>query len=880
MKPLKPVMAAILAASSFTSPLARIAFADDTSQISDAAAREKAVAHDKLFVAHLVSLIDSNKAVRADVGARLAKFILNREKGRQYLTDGLLDDKKLIVSAVAQAKKWPDANKGDPAKVAALYYVLGMDADKLPAWAPAGYEEEFKPNAEWSKRLADYLSVAKWDAARKVAQSVAADGTTALLDDAAKWAQKILDDTRTKGEVHDSIVSNATTAPIPPTTKSPRNPLDTTGSGFGFDDLYVKGAVVRNVFAPGDDGYRTLSMKVYTSKDDNDNYINKIGIVDITKPDITSPSPTQFIDASKPGDTDVVMHDGGRHYTVTVAADGSVTMKRAGTKDGEGGSISTSKDELSSRRDDQIMSGGIVSIGQPGQPYYVLGQGGQKGSFLFFPQSVMDAMKAQRDAGGHPNLNAHPDLMGDVVQASFDGAQQIKGKPDLGTLPNGDPYHLEFDLATRMWKVVKGQGDVKPVKPDPATPANPANSANAANQANPANSATPPKTLEKAIAAAKAPNDDQTKVWAEDAGNDGFDDATRARIRIMSNSRSDGMTYFKVLFDPSLGVKNAQNESAFEFQAMNKDVPLLRVRGLKQYVALEYGTGTQYYGLQDFANYVQHTIDPSLSYSQAGSYAVSNGQMQDVASADIVEDVLTHYLKAKPGDAMIKTIRDRITQYANGKGFVVNGDLKNALYMGVGEQGRTIWPNDIASGDKNTNEKMTGLRGPGTAVDVTGGQPGKFQKQMGLGSGRVSTLVKAENNAAMYAATEEENVGGKVSEQKVWSFMFEYKKNKLPSRSTALAVFGSGKNRYMLPSNIHMQGLPGLNLPDSTQLMMEYGSNQENGAIAAYRFVMPDAQGGQNARNKPGNCAGPVLWWGSVTKEQAQAACESDSKIK
>ena len=43
MKPLKPVMAAILAASSFTSPLARVAYADEPTQITDAAAREKAV---------------------------------------------------------------------------------------------------------------------------------------------------------------------------------------------------------------------------------------------------------------------------------------------------------------------------------------------------------------------------------------------------------------------------------------------------------------------------------------------------------------------------------------------------------------------------------------------------------------------------------------------------------------------------------------------------------------------------------------------------------------------------------------------------------------------------------------------------------------------
>src|SRR6185503_342599 len=97
MKPLKPVMAAILAACSFPFPLAGPAHADEP--LSEAAAREKAVNHDKEFYSRLISLVGAKPAVRKDVGDRLVQFITNRETGRQYLTTGYLDDALNIKGA-------------------------------------------------------------------------------------------------------------------------------------------------------------------------------------------------------------------------------------------------------------------------------------------------------------------------------------------------------------------------------------------------------------------------------------------------------------------------------------------------------------------------------------------------------------------------------------------------------------------------------------------------------------------------------------------------------------------------------------------------------------------------------------------------------------
>jgi hypothetical protein len=254
--------------------------------------------------------------------------------------------------------------------------------------------------------------------------------------------------------------------------------------------------------------------------------------------------------------------------------------------------------------------------------------------------------------------------------------------------------------------------------------------------------------------------------------------------------------------------------------------------------------------------------------------------MQNVTDVDIMEDILVHHMKVKEGDPMIATLRARVAKNAKSAGYVINGDT-NTIYLGSGETGMTIWPKELAAGDTGTNAGMTGLRGPGTAVAVSAGEPGDFKATMDLGAGKTSVRDQAENHAALYVSDEEENDKGNLVTNKVYSIMLEYKKNGLDSRTKALPVFG-GLGRFAKPAagTLHMQGLPGVDMPDTAQLMRQYGSTQENGAIAAYRNVLPDAQGGSNVKDKAANCAGPVLWWGNVTKEQAQAACAGTSKIR
>jgi hypothetical protein len=186
---------------------------------------------------------------------------------------------------------------------------------------------------------------------------------------------------------------------------------------------------------------------------------------------------------------------------------------------------------------------------------------------------------------------------------------------------------------------------------------------------------------------------------------------------------------------------------------------------------------------------------------------------------------------------------------------------------------------------------MTGLRGPGTAVSVVGGGPSEFKKEMEMPGGRHAQLVKGQDHIALYTGKEDEAMpDGKMKTADVWYVMTDYlkgaytgdaekdKKAASPARTKPLPMFG-GQDRMKLPNGYQMSGLTEVVLPDTAQFMLLHGSTQEKGAIAAYRFVLPDAQGGQNAKDKAGNCGGPVIWWGGVTKEQVQKACETDSKI-
>lgn len=844
MNPLKPIMAALLAASSFALPGTALA-----SDAAPDAAHLQAVRDINVVLPRLIDILGHDAQARKDVGERLAKFVQGTGGDSQYFTDGLLKDKTLLPAAVAAAKDWPEKNKDKPGGIAALYFVVGPDALPLPSWAPPEFGDKFKPGLEWGGRLRDALKSAHWSDSSRVAQSDAANGTIAFLNDAAARAQKILDDVRTKKEVGDSADANDTTGTTPPIV---RNPLDSTGAGFGFDDLYKNGAVVQDVWGAGDDGYRRISMKMYTVKVPPDNHLqNMIGIVDITPGDPATPYKPTFIPMTQSGDSSVSLRKGGRKYSLSIGMENgehTVSFSRSG-----GHALTTSVERLSRARADQAASGGIVTIG--GQKFYAIGQGGEHGSALFFPKEDID----NRASASDPRY-LRPVAVGDVSRLDDDGLTvPMSGHPDMGTI-DGKPYHLEFDHKTKMWEVKEGEGD-KPVVPAPSTttvngetiPPGPAPTSGG-------------KTLDQVVALAKAAGQDVS-------ANDGFSAAALAKIRVVKH-QEHGVDTYTVFFAPELGMGVSIDIPPSLSDGQN----LVGARGFGDYIIFEYERSKQYLTIDHFLKWAhQEKVDLDANLD-------AKTGMQKVPSVDLALDMLTHYFtlsadqRAKLLDAK-DGLRARVAAQDKGGGYLLSGNAE-IVHFSQGSKSMEIWPKLVLPGDTGTNEKMTGLRGPGTAVDLVGGGPSQFLDDMSMPGNRTAHLVKKQEHAAIYTGDDTEiDPKGDAKTVKLWYLMIDYKKNENPARTKPLPVFG-GRDRFSLPNGYEMQGLEGVTLPDTAQLMMLHGSTQEKGAIAAYRTALPDSQGGQNVKDKAGNCGGAVIWWGGETKEQAQKACETDSKIR
>ena len=873
MKPLKPVMSALLAASSAAyapgisyangpfapvKPSGPLTVETPTAESVTASA---AVGDDNP-INLLSKIVAENPAARKDIGERLARFVQGTNpKERTYLTPELLADKAVLPSVVAVAKDWPETNKDKPGMVAVLYFVIGPDGD-LPAWAQGPVlSKTLVPGMKWNRRLQAALATADRRDPLTIAGQDAANQTVRYLNEAATWAQKVFDDPRTRKDILASIKDNATTAPVVVVTggtSTTDRSNDPTGSGFDFKALYQTGAKVWDVYGPNDGGkFRTLSMKVYSSRDATTGQIvNSIGIVDITAGDVTSPSLPQFVKFAPTGDkgAPVVFRDGGRKYTINIGTDGTISLTRPDAKAGDPGTMSTSFSDLTVRRNTQIASSGIVDIG--GQPYHVIGQGGATGSVMFFPANA----DGDANSGG-----AHPVLMGTVTMVRSDGstipvppnADGSAPKPDLGTL-NGDGWHLKFVPGTQLWTVEKGPGDVIPTTPAPPT------TSTSTTTAPPPGT---PKALADAIALATADKDNKAQVWVVDGGNKGFSADALTKIRIMSNKQGS-IKHFLVLLAPGTGVKGNQ----FEFST-DGAARLLSMRGVKGYVALGFTTDAQYYTLANFFHYLQHAGETGSTTEMSGAFL--GKKMKDVKDIDIAVDILVHHLKVPAGDPMLTTIAERVTKNAKGSEYLLSGDDK-VVVLDVGDVKTTIWPEEKVSGAANENATMTGLRGPGTAVNLIGSVGTAFPKEMEVTTGHPAKLLKEGDHIALYSGSETEN--GDETAVAVWYVMIGYTQNGQDSRSKPLPVFG-GKDRLTLPASYEMKGLGGADLPSSTQLMLLHGSTQEKGAIAAYRYVLPDAQGGSNAKSRQNNCAGPLIWWGGLTAAQVQSACESDSKV-
>lgn len=190
--------------------------------------------------------------------------------------------------------------------------------------------------------------------------------------------------------------------------------------------LYKEGMIVRGVIGPeGDDGYRLISLGLYSYRTADGAIAHKIGIQDITDPnDIYGKN---FPLCEGPERRVFPLKTGGRIYALTVTSCGAgIKFGRAGNED----QIQTSRDRLFIMRAQNALDhGSRVTLGS--SEFVVIFQGGNDSpGLVFFPAGMQRAIDTNDIAGLRPVF---------FVQTLQAG-------------PNGDWVRKEGPLPVGSWK--------------------------------------------------------------------------------------------------------------------------------------------------------------------------------------------------------------------------------------------------------------------------------------------------------------------------------------------------------------------------------------------------------------------------------------------
>ncbi len=221
------------------------------------------------------------------------------------------------------------------------------------------------------------------------------------------------------------------------------------GEGYNFDALYRYGAVVQNMSFDSSGNERTISLKIATRKENG--YLHTyFQVFDLTSSnDVFGQkfsvdwrgTQTFWLDDRDPNRDLMTL-------TVTSYGDGDAKITIRPTNNASA-SIQTSLlfllKELASQA---VYAGGKTNIG--GREFYVLGQGGAKGSLLYFPPEIKD----QLESGTVRELT--PAFVAIVNYRGSDGSNQRYDNPDLGEV-NGTHYHLQWNGG--YWEAKPGRGE-------------------------------------------------------------------------------------------------------------------------------------------------------------------------------------------------------------------------------------------------------------------------------------------------------------------------------------------------------------------------------------------------------------------------------------
>ncbi|MFA6004222.1 MAG: hypothetical protein WC881_09150, partial [Elusimicrobiota bacterium] len=414
-------------------------------------------------------LLDSNTqaAVAKSMAERFAQY-LDKEAAGQFIAGAVRKKDDVMKRLMAEPSKWVSGKvlESKAMEAAELYFVMGA-GDQAPAWVTAEPLLAQALTAKGTVRaqmLADDSELKLWTKADPKApkhQCMSGEPQWAhsFLNFAAAKAHSILADPRVKAELVQSILdrNKKEEAGAVAAGAGRGQVMKGLAKGFSFVDLYEKGGKVMWVKGKRDGFERRIAIKLITAKD-GDRLVDKIGIFDITnRGDIlyrefaisTQQSEIKFpLDDRKPGMPE---------YTLQFEPQpGGNTKLSFGRKGGNVEPMETSLWQLRQLRTEQVLdAGNVTEIG--GKQFLVMGQGGTRGSMLFYPMDL----KAKFDKGDSTKAS----FMADVNERSSEGVNEtLLGKNPIGYV-NGKHYNLVYNQELGLLEAKEGEPPAEPKPP-------------------------------------------------------------------------------------------------------------------------------------------------------------------------------------------------------------------------------------------------------------------------------------------------------------------------------------------------------------------------------------------------------------------------------
>ncbi|MBI2385000.1 MAG: hypothetical protein HYV14_03190 [Elusimicrobia bacterium] len=869
MKPLNPIMAVLVIASVGASPLRTLA-ADGTS--APAAATE-----DKNPLNAMSRILSENPSARADAGKRMEEFLLDADgSGKSFVKDGV--DRKALG---AVAREWTE--KAPAGSVAVLYFVVGPGLS-APGWALKDpiLSKTFASGMKWEGRLRETL--ADWTGKSQIDKTKEKTQAAAFLTEAATKAAAVFADQRTKKEIDDSILANDTSAPaVPDTRRGAGSRLDGAARQYTLADLYLDGAVVKDVSGPQDANSRRISMKIYTKRMPDGTMRNEIGIFDIT--DTNDIFGQRFpIDSGKQSFTLDDRTGGHKKYELSFGqadAKGNRTITFARPGDG-GAPLTTSVAELFTLRAEHAATmGNIVKVG--GEEFYTLPQGGARSALALFPKSVIDA----RGSGDHRDLV--PALYAEVGLRGPDGRNQNvapgeKGGPHLGKVGDKE-FHLVFNKTLGVWEVADGPGDL------PKPPAPPTSGGGAANPggANPGGNPGGNPSNDGSVSLA----DLETLTMREFEAKQGSCKKNPDDIKDLADSLK-GNYGILTCEDPVEGksqtvlVPKSAEALDQRFRYRNsKGLLLKRARFYDHYLVLVFDKQVQYLDLLKF----EKDAEGTASFAMSG-YIDEKKNAAKFVDAKALSDALRYYMGVTGEDAAaVDEVPKRVARVLPGKAYNLSGGIAGspkAVLVVVAISGGlqyNIWPTIIMPGNETVPKPnpYEDLVGPSNAMGGDVSSDNKpFDASFETAEKRKAVLIGTqqaaeENDIALYAT--EDPIKKDSDAEKKYYVMFRYRspspKDVAIFRHKQIEVFN--KDNPYPGDGLKLSGLVKAGAVVASRGSAGYkfvsGTTKEKGVFALFQNKQVS---GTNAQKGAANCAGPLIWWGLADRPAAQKVCEDD----